>query len=82
MSFWDRLRRWWQERTGEEDTPFDGDAPAWFISMGVHLALFVLLALFWTGGPRRFDLVVLPEPDVPEPERLMEEVYFAKDPVE
>lgn len=82
MNLWDRLRQWWQERTGEEDTPFDGDAPAWFISMGVHLVLFILLALFWTGTQRNFDLLVLPEPDIPEPERLVEDVYFSKDPME
>ncbi|MCE9545979.1 MAG: VWA domain-containing protein [Planctomycetia bacterium] len=37
------LRKWWQARTGQEETPFDGDAPAWLISLTVHLGLLILL---------------------------------------
>ena len=28
MSFLDSARRWWQQRTGEEETPLDGYTPA------------------------------------------------------
>ena len=38
-----RLRTWWQIRTGEEETPFDGDTPAWVVSLVIHLGLLVLL---------------------------------------
>ena len=38
------FRTWWQHRTGQEETPIDGDAPVWFISMLFHLALLLVLA--------------------------------------
>ena len=40
-----RLRVWWQNRTGDEETPFDGDVPAWAISTLVHLLLLLVVAL-------------------------------------
>ncbi len=39
------LRVWWQQTTGDEETPFDGDAPVWVISMLVHLVLLMVFAL-------------------------------------
>jgi len=38
-----RMKELWQAQTGEEETPFDGDTPAWVISLFVHLGLLVLL---------------------------------------
>lgn len=38
------LRQWWQEQTGEEETPFDGDSPAFFVSFVVHVVLMITLA--------------------------------------
>ena len=38
------LRRWWQVRTGEEETPFDGDLQAWGASLIAHVAFLVLIA--------------------------------------
>ena len=67
-----RLRTWWQIRTGTEETPFDGDVPAWMISLVVHLGLLVLLTLFLRELPPeegRVELVstvVEPEVDVPQ----------------
>ena len=46
MLLFDHLRRWWQLRTGEEDTPFDRDVAAWVISLMVHIGLLVLFATF------------------------------------
>jgi hypothetical protein len=40
------LRRWWQEHTGVEDTPFDGDTPAWLVSLMFNVLLMVGLAMF------------------------------------
>ncbi len=45
MRVFDRLRHWWRQRTGEEETPFDGDSPAWIVSIGVHLLALVVLAI-------------------------------------
>ena len=38
------LKTWWQKQTGEEETPFDGDAPVWVISLLFNLALIFVLA--------------------------------------
>ena len=39
------LREWWQRQTGEEETPFDGDSPAFVVSLLVHLGVLVSLGL-------------------------------------
>ncbi len=51
----DRLRSWWQVQTGEEETPFDGDAPAWMVSMFVHMVGLLLVA---------FISIIPPTPDI------------------
>lgn len=81
MKLLDRLKLWWQERTGEDETPFDGDTPAWVISLGVHLGLILLLFLLaYTLEPSGIHLemasVLTEEPEV------IETVHFSKDPQE
>jgi hypothetical protein len=39
-----RLKRWWQLRTGQTDTPFDGESPYWVVSLIVHLVVLIVLA--------------------------------------
>ena len=39
-----RLRASLQRMTGEEETPLDGDAPAWAVSLFAHVCVLVLLA--------------------------------------
>ena len=50
VSSLDRFRLWWQEYTGEEETPFDGDTPAWAVSLALHVAVLLSMALI--GLPR------------------------------
>jgi hypothetical protein len=50
MSVLESARRWWQQRTGEEETPLDGDTPAWVVSLVIHVV--VLLAMALVGLPR------------------------------
>ena len=45
MSSLDRFRAWWQEYTGEEETPFDGDTPAWAVSLVLHVTVLLAMAL-------------------------------------
>lgn len=55
----DTLRHKWQDWTGEEETPFDGDTPAWFISLMVLLVALVALALIrQPKRPHEFMLTV------------------------
>ena len=50
VSSLDRFRLWWQEYTGEEETPFDGDTPAWAVSLALHVTVLLSMALI--GLPR------------------------------
>ncbi len=45
VSSLDRFRLWWQEYTGEEETPFDGDTPAWAVSLVLHVTVLLAMAL-------------------------------------
>ncbi len=44
-----QLKTWWQLRTGEDETPLDGDGPAWLASIAIHLLL--LLTIGWLVMP-------------------------------
>ena len=48
-----QTKRWWQEYTGEEETPFDGDSPAWVISLLIHVVVLLSLALVALREPSR-----------------------------
>jgi len=76
------LQEWWQNWTGDEDTPFDGDAGAWMISLGFHLCVLVGLALILLAMPDRpVTLMVSADPqdekEVIEP--VIDEVYFSEE---
>ncbi len=73
------LRRWWQVRTGEEETPFDGDAPAWAVSLLVHLGLIVTLALFFIYRPDADLQLTLPSEDEELVEPMVQDFFAAKD---
>ncbi len=80
MNLMEPLRVWWQKQTGEEETPFDGDTPAWVISMVVHVALLVILAatgLALTGNDADLQLAI-EKVEEPELETLPEEFYFSE----
>jgi len=73
------IRRWWQRTTGEEDTPFDGDTPAWAVSLAFHiLALLLLSAVFVrseTNPERPIQIVQNPE----DPVEPMEDIPLLED---
>jgi len=45
VALFSRLKLWWQEQTGEEETPFDGDSSAFLVSLLFHMALLLTLGL-------------------------------------
>ena len=49
MGMFDQARRWWQEYTGEDETPLDGDTPAWVVSLGLLGAVLLVLAVAGLG---------------------------------
>ncbi len=72
------LRNWWQQQTGEEETPFDGDAPVWVISMVFHLVLMLLLAVvhFNIEGPNLGMNFVAPVDEPIEEFTIPDEFHF------
>lgn len=45
MGMLESARRRLQEFTGEDETPLDGDTPAWAVSLVIHVAVLVTLAV-------------------------------------
>ena len=62
MSSLERARQWWQRTTGEDETPLDGDTPAWAVSMLVHVAVLLGLAL----------VVIRPDPPAAPPITILQ----------
>lgn len=54
-----RLQNWWQAQTGEENAPLEGDAPAWLISLVVHISVLILLAATFIELPQSDKVVEL-----------------------
>jgi len=78
----DALKHKWQEWTGEEETPLDGDTPAWIISVAVHLAVLVTLAvIFQQQKSNQVSLVIsaLDEPTDVELQDVSQEFSFSPD---
>jgi hypothetical protein len=48
-----QARQRWQAYTGEEDAPFDGDTPAWAVSLLIHVVVLLSLALVALKEPSR-----------------------------
>lgn len=47
-----RLVQWWQTRSRVDDSTWDGDTPAWLLSLLTHLGILVALTLVMFSGPR------------------------------
>ena len=79
------LREWWQRQTGEEETPFDGDSPAFIVSLLVHLCILVSLGLVpIILSENQITLTISTTP--PEEEKVElkvpEEFYFSEQPAD
>lgn len=75
------LRRWWQDWTGEDETPFDGDTPAWAVSLAFHLGVLVLLTVIWQYNPADdVMLTVTPLDTQEELETVPEEFTYSNNP--
>jgi hypothetical protein len=51
VSSLERAKEWWQAYTGEEDAPFDDDTPAWAVSLVLHVAVLLSMALIGLPEP-------------------------------
>jgi hypothetical protein len=54
-----RLRSWWLGRSGADDSPWDGDTPAWLLSLLAHLGILVALTLVAFSGPAKERIVTV-----------------------
>lgn len=77
-----RLRTWWQYLTGDEETPLDGDTPAWIASLVIHLvALFLLSDYLWPEllqPPEQVVVISTPlNEEEEEPEETPQEFFFS-----
>ncbi|HVX10027.1 MAG TPA: vWA domain-containing protein [Pirellulales bacterium] len=45
MSTVDSLKHQWQEWTGDEESPLEGDTPAWIVSFLIHFGILIALAI-------------------------------------
>jgi hypothetical protein len=73
MSPWKRFQRRWQSWSGEEETPFDGDAPAWAISFAVHVILLLGLALVVLHDPEKPSAAIT----IVQPQEAVEDILDA-----
>lgn len=74
MSFVKNLQQWWQTKTGEEETPFDGDSSAFFASLLFHMLLLIVLGLipFVFNNPNVSLTIAAPlEEEFDEPELML-----------
>jgi von Willebrand factor type A domain len=79
------LRTWWQRQTGVDETPFDGDSPAFIVSLLTHLVLVVALGLTPLMTPdNQITLTVIASPEMEDMVelRVPEEFYFSNQPSE
>jgi hypothetical protein len=79
------MRSWWQRQTGEDETPFDGDSPAFIVSLLVHLVLVIALGLIPLITPSNqvtLTVVSVPEFEKIEELKVPEEFYFSEQPSE
>lgn len=74
-----RARTWWQHTTGEDDTPLDGDTPAWIVSMILHVCVLVALSFAVTRRyqPKSHPIAILQAPV--DPEEPIEDVLLPEE---
>ena len=58
MGMLESARRQLQEYTGEDETPLDGDTPAWAVSLVIHVAVLVSLSFAGLHGLEWYRLVL------------------------
>jgi von Willebrand factor type A domain len=54
-----RLRSWWTARHRVDDSRWDGDTPAWLLSLLTHLGILVILTLVVISGPTRQKVITV-----------------------
>lgn len=74
MSTVDALKHKWQEWTGDDEAPIEGDTPAWIVSFVVHLGVLVMLALLLQPRQKATTHLTVVPLDTQTVERLPQEI--------
>ncbi len=75
-----QAKLWWQRYTGEEETPLDGDTPAWAVSMMLHVVVLLSLALIGLGElPKSSPVITLLQSTAEETDVSMEEIAISEE---
>ncbi|MEM7455493.1 MAG: vWA domain-containing protein [Planctomycetota bacterium] len=78
-----RLRRWWQVKTGRVETPIDGEVPFWLVSFAVHLGILVLLArILMPANPDKDVYLTMDTEDEVDLVEIAPEIQFDDLPME
>jgi len=87
VKLFENLKQYWRQQTGEDETPLDGDSPAFFASFFVHLAILILMGLLVL--PEHKNQVTLTISQVTEEKlkeelelKVPEEFFFSEQPSE
>ena len=71
------FKRWWQVNSGQQETPFDGDAPYWVVSLLFHLGLLCALTFVFLPQTKIIqDLSLFVDPEDIEEEELSDPEAF------
>jgi hypothetical protein len=83
----ENLKQYWRQQTGEDETPLDGDSPAFFASFFVHLIILIVMGL--VALPKFDNQVTLTITQVTEEDlkeelemEVPEEFFFSEQPSE
>lgn len=74
------IRRWWQVNSGQQETPFDGDAPFWVVSLLFHLGLLAALTFVFlppVPSMSSFEIVNEPEQEAEDDLSVAQEFHFS-----
>lgn len=83
MNAFFRLRQWWQTRNRVDDSPWDGDTPAWLLSLLTHLGILVALTLVMLSGPPKQEFfTVLNSTTTEDPLAVSQPFNYAEIPQE
>ncbi len=77
MNVLTRMRQWWITRERVDDSPWDGDTPAWLLSLLVHLGILVGLTLVVIARPEKQQFVSVLATTVEPPDPLTTSEDFA-----
>jgi len=73
------MRQWWQHQTGEEETPLDGDTPAFLVSLVTHLAMLLGLAYMPIVRPEKQVTLVIDAAEQQADDEPLEELILPQD---